>query len=267
MNQKTSQKTNKNKKDPAITESQEGTSISTLPEKKVAVKQITPEMLAKLKAPLPQEAVSPHPTKPYLSTIKVIYVTERLNDVFGLAGWHVNNEVVESQGEMVVVKSTFTASEYGIEIEQFGGNDNKDRGDAYKGACTDALSKIGSYLYIGMDVYKGLADKSNKASLSNMQDNLPSSKQVSSLSPLKRSKSYLPAANTPDQLVTKYSQQIKKAIGPADLDIIASKVRQEYTDKKLEARHLKELSLISQARRKEVEKDPIDLGSPEVPIK
>ena len=28
--------------------------------------------------------------------------------------------------------------------------------DAYKGACTDALSKCASYLGIGMDVYKGL---------------------------------------------------------------------------------------------------------------
>ena len=39
-----------------------------------------------------------------------------------------------------------------IAIEQFGGNDNPDRGDAYKGACTDALSKCASYLGIGMDV-------------------------------------------------------------------------------------------------------------------
>jgi len=34
--------------------------------------------------------------------------------------------------------------------------------DAYKGACTDALTKIGSYLYIGMDVYKGLSEGAAK---------------------------------------------------------------------------------------------------------
>jgi hypothetical protein len=120
-------------------------------------KKLTDELIAKLKQPLPPEAVKPHPTKPYLSTIKVPFVVERLNDVFGLGGWDVANEIIEST-EMVVVKSTLTVPEYGIRVEQFGGNDNPDRGDAYKGACTDALSKIGSYLYIGMDVYKGLRD-------------------------------------------------------------------------------------------------------------
>jgi hypothetical protein len=67
------------------------------------------------------------------------------------------NEVVE-KGAMVVVKSTLTIDDYGIRIEQYGGNANSDRGDAYKGACTDALSKCASYIGIGMDVYKGLHD-------------------------------------------------------------------------------------------------------------
>ena len=60
---------------------------------------------------------------------------------------------------MIVVKAMLTIQEYGIAIEQYGGNDNSDRGDAYKGACTDALSKCASYLGIGMDVYKGLRDE------------------------------------------------------------------------------------------------------------
>jgi hypothetical protein len=115
------------------------------------------ELLGKLKAPLPPEAVSPIPERPGLSAIKVIYVVERLNDVFGLNGWRVRNDVVES-GRMVVVKATLTAPTFGISIEQYGGNDNPDRGDAYKGACTDALSKCASYLGVGMDVYKGLHD-------------------------------------------------------------------------------------------------------------
>jgi hypothetical protein len=124
-------------------------------------KKLVPEQIAKLKEPLPKEAVKPHPTKNYLSSIKAIYVVERLNEVFGLGGWFARNEVVKSEGKMVVVKSTFEAPEYGIMIPDiFGGNDNADLGDAYKGACTDALTKIGSYLYIGMDVYKGLGDKS-----------------------------------------------------------------------------------------------------------
>ena len=55
--------------------------------------------------------------------------------------------------------------EYGIYFECYGGNDNGgensrnfDLGDAYKGATTDALTKIGSYLEIGIDVFKGLGN-------------------------------------------------------------------------------------------------------------
>src|ERR1700686_5149706 len=120
--------------------------------------QLPEDLKVKLKEPLPREAVSPNPQKPGLSVIKVIYVVERLNDVFGLNGWHIDNEIVES-GRMVVVRATLTIPKYSIAVEQFGGNDNPDRGDAYKGACTDALSKCASYLGIGMDVYKGLHDE------------------------------------------------------------------------------------------------------------
>ena len=117
--------------------------------------QLPPEFLQKLKEPLPPEAVAPNSDKPGLSSIKVIFVVERLNEVFGLNGWKMVNEVVE-RGQMVVVKATLTVPKYGITVEQFGGNNNFDRGDAYKGACTDALSKCASYLGVGMDVYKGL---------------------------------------------------------------------------------------------------------------
>ncbi len=114
--------------------------------------QLPEDLKVKLKEPLPREAVSPNPQKPGLSGIKVIYVVERLNDVFGLNGWHIDNEIVET-GRMVVVRATLTIPKYSIVIEQFGGNDNPDRGDAYKGACTDALSKCASYLGIGIEVH------------------------------------------------------------------------------------------------------------------
>jgi len=121
------------------------------------IKTLTQEQIDALRKPLPPEAVSQHPTKSYLSSIKVIYIVERLNEVFGVAGWFVDDQFVEKDGKMVVVHSTLTVPAYGILKSAFGGNDNSDLGDAYKGACTDALSKMGSYLYIGMDVYKGLA--------------------------------------------------------------------------------------------------------------
>lgn len=129
------------------------------------MKTIDEAMRAKLKAPLPTEAISQHPTKTFLSSIKAIYVTERLNDVFGVGAWTTKvSEVSESQGKanskgfiptMVVVKLVFEIPEYGVSYEAYGGNDNEDRGDAYKGAMTDALTKIGSFLEIGIDVFKG----------------------------------------------------------------------------------------------------------------
>ena len=120
-------------------------------------KDLTPEMIEALNRPLPPEAVSPHPSKPYLSTIKAIYVVERLNEVFGLGGWFQKNEIVADTGKMKVVHSYLTIPEYGIALDNFGGNDNVDEGDAWKGAATDALTKMASYLGIGMNVYKGLS--------------------------------------------------------------------------------------------------------------
>lgn len=120
------------------------------------MKPITPEIKAILDRPLPAEAVSPHPSKTYLSSIKCIYVTERLNEAFGVGAWQVTTEFVERKEKMVVVKTTLTIPEYGIRYESYGGNDNADLGDAYKGASTDAITKIGSWLGIGADVFKGL---------------------------------------------------------------------------------------------------------------
>lgn len=125
-------------------------------------KELTEEMIKKLRAPLPDEAITQHPTKTFLSSIKAIYVTERLNEVFGIGRWKTSVEHESTQlarattaGDMVVVKLTFEVPEYGIYYECYGGNDNKDLGDAYKGAMTDAITKVGSYLEIGIDVFKG----------------------------------------------------------------------------------------------------------------
>ena len=119
--------------------------------------KITTEQQQMLDAPLPAEAVAPHPTKNYLSTIKAIYVTERLNQVFGVGAWRVRSDQIAHENKMVVVKVTFEIPEYGIYYECYGGNDNADLGDAHKGAVTDALTKIGSWLGIGADVFKGKA--------------------------------------------------------------------------------------------------------------
>jgi hypothetical protein len=128
----------------------------------MSLKELTTEQKALLKKPLPTEAVKQHPTKTFLSTIKAIYEVERLNEVFGIGKWHLRSEIIDNKTAMIVVKSTLTIPEYGIELESYGGNDNggensknHDLGDAYKGATTDAFTKICSFLEIGIDVYKG----------------------------------------------------------------------------------------------------------------
>lgn len=122
------------------------------------------ELYNKLVANLPEESITKHPTKTYLSSIKAIYVTERLTTVFGVGKWRtrVKCENVNFDTGMVIVHVTFEVPELGIYYESFGGNDNGsvdnknfDLGDAYKGATTDAITKIGSYLGIGIDVFKG----------------------------------------------------------------------------------------------------------------
>lgn len=127
-------------------------------------KILTADKQALLTRPLPAEAVTPHPTKTYLSSIKSIYVTERLNEVFGVGAWRVETDKVDQSNKMVVVKVRLTIPAYGIDYECYGGNDNADLGDAYKGATTDALTKIASWLGIGQEVFKGEAGKAHKPS-------------------------------------------------------------------------------------------------------
>lgn len=117
-------------------------------------KKLTAEQVALLNQPLPADALKPHPSRKYLSVINAIYVTERLNQVFGVGAWQIRTEFVTMQGKMVVTKTTFDIPDYGIHYECYGGNDNADLGDAYKGSTTDAITKVGSYLGIGAHVWK-----------------------------------------------------------------------------------------------------------------
>lgn len=128
---------------------------------------------AQLKSPLPSEAIKQHPSKTYLSTIRDIYVIERLNEVFGVGSWKLKVEHITTQGKMVVVKVLFTIPEYNIEYECYGGNDNSDLGDAYKGATTDALTKIASWLGIANEVWK------NKTSQERTQTSNPTTRSKS----------------------------------------------------------------------------------------
>ena len=116
---------------------------------------MTKEQETLLTKALPDWAVTQHPSKTYLSVINPMAVIDRLNEVFGISGWDFHVREVNFVSGHAVVHGTLIVADEGIHLEQFGGNDNKDVGDAYKGAATDALTKIASYLGIGASVYKG----------------------------------------------------------------------------------------------------------------
>ena len=130
------------------------------------MKTLTQEQIDLLNKPLPPEALKQHPSKTFLTTINPIYVTERLNQVFGVGAWqtHVEEVTTAPSGKniMVVTKTCFEVEEYGIHLEAYGGNDNADLGDAYKGSMTDAITKIGSYLGIGAHVWKNQGTPNGK---------------------------------------------------------------------------------------------------------
>ncbi|MBO7314539.1 MAG: hypothetical protein J6U49_02620 [Alistipes sp.] len=170
---------------------------------------LTTEQVARLKEPLPAKALKPHPSKAYLTTINSIYVTERLNDVFGVGSWQTQSEIVENTQKMIVVKTTLTIPEYGISYECYGGNDNADRGDAYKGAVTDALTKICSWLGIGAEVWKNEAGKAQPKVQPQPQ-------------PKPAPKPQAPAEN-PDLIVA--LQEVKEAQTVADLSDVKKRWR------------------------------------------
>lgn len=82
-------------------------------------------------------------------------VTDRLNGVFGINGWHTDCDIVSIQDGMVLVKLVFEVPAHGIHHTTFGGNNNRDLGDAAKGAETDALTKVASWLGIGTGIWRG----------------------------------------------------------------------------------------------------------------
>ena len=116
---------------------------------------------AKLSAPMPDGAIKPHPTKTFLSTIKAIFIVERLNDVFGVMGWELEHYIQGETPEYVTVGARIYIREFDLYTSfQYGGHTlvgkNTEPADGYKSSVTDALSKCASLLEIGIQVFKGV---------------------------------------------------------------------------------------------------------------
>jgi len=189
------------------------------------------QLQTRLSEPLPAEAIKPHPSKSYLSTINSIYVTERLNQVFGVGRWGTTSEVIEQGEKMIVLRVHLWANspvdgQDMIKLEAYGGNDNVDRGDAYKGAMTDALTKIGSFLGIGADVWKDKGPKGSQNRPQRAQASRPA--QPQGKTPLSDSEptSWLNLSDK-DGFVNERGQQILEGVrlGEYTIDQIKSKYK------------------------------------------
>ena len=122
--------------------------------KKKTTATAKPTVVEILNRDLPAAALKPLDHKPGMTAITPIYVTDRMNEAFGLGGWQFEPEVINDSDKMVIVRGVLTIPSINARIVQFGGNDNRDRGDAYKGAATDALTKCCSYLGVGAHVWR-----------------------------------------------------------------------------------------------------------------
>lgn len=124
-------------------------------------KELTKAQIELINKWLPKNALKPGKSMGNVTMTDIApwSVTDRLNEVFGIGGWQMRAEYVTMQegkgNPMVVVKMIFDVPEYNIHYECFGGNNNQDLGDAFKGAQTDALTKVASWLGIGTGVWRG----------------------------------------------------------------------------------------------------------------
>lgn len=212
--------------------------------------KITDEMRELLKKPLPLEALKAHPTKNYLTVINPIFVIERLNDVFGVGAWNTENKIISTNENtgFVVVEVTLFIPEFGIKLSNFGGNDNGgmitnkgeiaknfDLGDAYKGAVTDALTKICSWLEIGIDVYKGKQSHKNAKSFTTEKKEYPKINTPAQSTPSTKkqpSELIIEAFNkcTNEQELTAKYEQIKGFYKDKKVDFIHSWLEETYNE-------------------------------------
>ncbi len=119
--------------------------------------------------PLPPEALKQHPTKSYLSTINAAFLMERLDDIFGIGGWHLEDTGItwvsdKNSKPFACTKVTLTIVEYNLSFNAYGGSNNDDPGDMMKGAVTDGFTSCCKLLGIGRHVWmdkKGQDSKTN----------------------------------------------------------------------------------------------------------
>lgn len=153
----------------------------------------------KLSKAMPKGAIKQHPSKTYLSTIKAIFITERMNDVFGIGGWDFESEVVDVdrsiEGKLVVlVCGRYYIREFDLYTPiQYGGQEGKavEMGDIYKSAVTDCMGKCASLWEVGIQVFKGnpesaVGNKSKRLPQKSEDDSNPEGMAKPKIEPIKQ---------------------------------------------------------------------------------
>tara|TARA_R100000995_G_scaffold84922_1_gene65913 strand:+ start:27747 stop:28739 length:993 start_codon:yes stop_codon:yes gene_type:complete len=194
-----------------------------------------------LSQPIPPGMISTHPTKKYLSVIKAIAVVERMNDVFGIAGWDLEHEIVKEtvnvieqtqwdnakrqkvvigkkETPYILMKGRMYIKKFDLYTPyQYGGHETDGTGtepaDGFKSAATDIQSKCGSYLEIGIQVFKG-QPTSNVANVSKQDTQEAMDQGVKNLTAKSESVSKTDGSNATKQEVDaakKRSEAAKKA--------------------------------------------------------
>jgi len=127
-----------------------------IPEKS---RQLTKPMIEQLLKPFPPEALETINYGAKLTTIKAMYIIERLNEVFGYGRWVHHHTIIKSDTKETIALGRLEILDYDVVVpEQYGGM-RGGSADSYKGAVTNSLSKCASYLGVGIDVFKGQKEK------------------------------------------------------------------------------------------------------------
>ena len=121
-------------------------------------KSLTPAIIEILRRPFPAELLES--IGKGLTSIKAIYVAERLNEAFGIGKWENPHEIVFQNEQTIIIRGRLEIPEFGIVTPyQYGGGEVRGKAtnliEAHKGAGTDMIGKCASYLEIGIDVFKG----------------------------------------------------------------------------------------------------------------
>lgn len=145
------------------------------------------DIYKRLTADFSEEALSTDNSRGFdLTSIKSQYIVERLNEVFGVAGWKADYVVQVHNETQCIVKCVLIANadkgETLIQRCAFGGSPiKKNPGDTIKSAMTDSLSKAASHMGIGNEVFKGKVKPPSKTTYSKPASTAEAPKRTSRL--------------------------------------------------------------------------------------